>query len=164
MAPPAPRGRSRSRARRRAVLLQALFEPLVDIVDPHQVCTGACTVLEVDIMTATVADLAFSARFALPLLRADFVHALVAYFDVTFSCCHKPVVMQTAPHCKPTHWKQTVFYLTQPLVASLGDAITGEIAARPNAANRRDLEIVISVDFESEKQEPVHLRSEYRLR
>lgn len=143
---------------------KALFEPLVDIVEPNQVVTGACKVLEVDITTATVADLAFTAQFSLPLLRTDFVHALVAYFDVTFSCCHKPVVMPTAPHCKATHWKQTVFYLTEPLVASLGDELTGQIAVRPNAANRRDLEIVISVDFEGYKQEPVHLRSEYRLR
>lgn len=143
---------------------QALFEPLVDVVDPGQVVSGACTVLEIDILTATVADLAFSAKFCLPLTRTDFVHALVAYFDVTFSCCHKPIVMHTAPHCKPTHWKQTVFYLTQTLVGSLGDELTGTIAARPNAANRRDLEIEISLDFEGDKQPPVHLRSEYRLR
>jgi protein arginine N-methyltransferase 1 len=93
------------------------------------------------------------------------VHALVAYFDVTFSCCHKPVFLPTAPHCKPTHWKQTVFYLTETLVGSCGDEIRGQIVVRPNETNRRDLEIDITVDFEGDKQpQPVHIRSEYRLR
>jgi protein arginine N-methyltransferase 1 len=142
-----------------------MFEPLVDVVDPHQVVSHPCTILEIDIMTATVSDLAFAADFALPLHRTDFVHALVAYFDVTFSCCHKPVVMPTAPHCKPTHWKQTVFYLQEPLVASAGDEIHGRVVVRPNEANHRDLEIVIDVTLDGAKTDgPVTQRAEYRLR
>jgi protein arginine N-methyltransferase 1 len=123
----------------------ALYEPLVDVVDPSQVCTAPHKILEIDILTATVADLAFASTFTLPLSRTDFVHALVGYFDVTFSCCHKPVILPTAPAFKPTHWKQTVFYLPETLVASLGDEISGEISVRPNETNPRDLEIVLTV-------------------
>ena len=32
------------------------------------------------------------------------MHALVAYFDTTFSACHKPVVLDTSPMEMHTHW------------------------------------------------------------
>lgn len=56
-------------------------------------------------------DLAFECPFTLTARRNDYVHALVAYFDIEFSHCHKPVRFSTGPHAKYTHWKQTVFYL-----------------------------------------------------
>ena len=50
--------------------------------------------------------------------RNDYVHALVAYFDVTFGSCHKPLVLPTGPADAPTHWKQTVFYLEDEIIVS----------------------------------------------
>lgn len=44
---------------------QAMLEPLVDVVDPNQVCTNVVGVREVDIMTTTVADLTFECSFVL---------------------------------------------------------------------------------------------------
>mmetsp|Transcript_20042 Transcript_20042/g.49420 ORF Transcript_20042/g.49420 Transcript_20042/m.49420 type:complete len:145 (+) Transcript_20042:17-451(+) len=143
----------------------AMFEPLVDVVDPNQVCTSTCKILEMDIQTATLDDLVFQARYALTVNRPDFIHALVAYFDVTFSHCHKPVVLPTGPQVISTHWKQTVFYLDDPLVASFGEELSGAIAVRPNESNPRDLEIKLTVDFAGEKQpSEVHLEQEYRMR
>lgn len=142
-----------------------MFEPLVDVVDPSQVCTTADKILDVDLKTATVADLAFSADFTVHAARNDFVHALVSYFDVTFSCCHKPVVLSTAPQATPTHWKQMVFYLSQALVANRGEEISGNFTVTPNAANERDLEVKLQLTFSGRMHdEPIVIAQDYRLR
>lgn len=48
-----------------------------------------------DISTMTSGDASFSAPFKLVATRNDFIHALVAYFDVAFSKCHKPTGFST---------------------------------------------------------------------
>ena len=37
--------------------------------------------------------------------------ALVSFFNIEFTHCHKRVGFSTAPEAPYTHWKQTVFYL-----------------------------------------------------
>ena len=39
------------------------------------------------------------------------LQALVTFFQIEFSKCHKRVGFSTAPEAPYTHWKQTVFYL-----------------------------------------------------
>lgn len=39
------------------------------------------------------------APFSLTVSRNDYVHALVAFFDVSFDDCHKPVGFSTSPRC-----------------------------------------------------------------
>ena len=40
-----------------------------------------------------------------------FLQALVTFFNIEFTKCHKRVGFSTAPEAPYTHWKQTVFYL-----------------------------------------------------
>jgi len=42
---------------------------------------------------------AAQAPFKLVATRNDYVHALVAYFDVFFTACHKPISFSTSPTC-----------------------------------------------------------------
>ena len=44
---------------------------------------------EVDLLTVKKEDLAFTAPFQLFCRRNDYVHALVAFFTVEFTPCHK---------------------------------------------------------------------------
>jgi len=125
----------------------ALKEPLVDTVDQNMVITNACPVLKVDILTVKKADLDFSSTFKLTAARNDYVHAFVAYFDIEFSKCHKPIYFSTGPKSRYTHWKQTVFYLTDVLSIRQGETITGNVACKPNVKNPRDLDITIDYDF-----------------
>lgn len=141
----------------------ALLEPLVDCVEPDQVVSQHQCVKSVDLASCTKADLTFAAPFRLPAVRNDFVHALVAYFDVTFSSCHKPVVLPTGPQHKPTHWKQTVFYLEDDLTVCSGEAITGTLHVAPNAKNPRDLDISIDYAFEGARSAARRLQH-YRMR
>jgi protein arginine N-methyltransferase 1 len=101
----------------------ALSEPLVDNVDPKQVCSQPALLATFDIKTMKKEDATFAAPFSLTVTRNDYVHALVAYFDVEFGDCHKPVGFSTAPRARSTHWKQTVFYLEDTLIVHQGEAL-----------------------------------------
>ena len=86
----------------------ALKEPLVDTVDPKAVVTTACPFREIDLYTVKIEDLQFEVPFKIQALRDDYIHAFLAYFDITFAACHKPVRFSTGPHAKYTHWKQVI--------------------------------------------------------
>lgn len=49
-------------------------------------------------------DASFSAPFKLVATRNDFIHALVAYFDVTFSMCHKTTGFSTGESAHSSSW------------------------------------------------------------
>ena len=108
-------------------------------------------------------DLTFAAPFALKIARADYCHALVAYFDMSFTHCHKTVHFSTGPHAKYTHWKQTVFYLDDVLCAEVGEEIVGELRCRPNAKNHRDLDIELHYAFAGKNMSATHTQP-FRLR
>ncbi|KAI0249591.1 S-adenosyl-L-methionine-dependent methyltransferase [Lactifluus subvellereus] len=122
----------------------ALREPLVDTVELKAVATDPCVLKRIDLRTAKKEDLTFTAPFELRATRNDYVHAFLAWFDITFDCTHKKVSFSTGPHAKYTHWKQTVFYTPETLTISEGEKIVGEVACAPNARNNRDLDITIS--------------------
>ncbi|KAI0135562.1 protein arginine N-methyltransferase 1 [Daldinia grandis] len=128
----------------------ALAEPLVDTVEIKAAVTDPAAVLTLDLYTCTTADLAFSIPFKLTSRRDDFIHALVAWFDIDFTACHKPVRFSTGPHTKYTHWKQTVFYLNQVLTVQQGEEISFNLDVRPNDKNRRDLDIKIDYHLETQ--------------
>uniref|UniRef100_A0A5K3EWX8 type I protein arginine methyltransferase n=1 Tax=Mesocestoides corti TaxID=53468 RepID=A0A5K3EWX8_MESCO len=134
----------------------ALTEPLVDVVDPNQVVTNCCLVKDVDMYTIRVEDLTFSAPFQLTCKRNDYVHALVTFFNIDFTCCHKYVGFSTGPdERRYTHWKQTVFYLDsgegdECLTVKKGEEIRGIFSIMPNSRNNRDLDISIKLNFNGE--------------
>ncbi|CAC5395063.1 protein arginine N-methyltransferase 1-like isoform X2 [Mytilus californianus] len=129
----------------------AIAEPLVDVVDPNMVVTNACLVKEVDIYTVQLDDLSFTAPFHLQCRRSDYIHALVTYFNIEFTKCHKRTGFSTAPEAPYTHWKQTVFYFDQlDLTVKKGEELYGTLSVKPNKNNVRDLDFEIDVDFKGE--------------
>ena len=127
----------------------ALAEPLVDTVEVKAAVTDPVPVLTLDLYKCTTADLAFTVPFKLAARRDDFVHALVAWFDIDFTACHKPIRFSTGPHTKYTHWKQTVFYLNEVLTVQQGEEISCNLVVRPNDQNRRDLDIKLEYQLET---------------
>ncbi|KAI4133312.1 MAG: hypothetical protein LQ347_002223 [Umbilicaria vellea] len=128
----------------------ALTEPLVDTVEMKAVVTDPTAVLTIDLYTVTTADLAFQTPFTLDVRRNDFVHALIAWFDIDFTACHKPIRFSTGPHTKYTHWKQTVFYLREVLTVEEGEQIRGVLTSKPNEKKKRDLDIKITYKLETD--------------
>ena len=125
----------------------ALLEPLVDTVEKECVATNAVKVLDVDIATVTKEELDFTGNFKIYAHRDDFIHAFVAYFDCSFSKCHKPIKFSTSPYAEYTHWKQTIFYLHNPIAIKIGESIDGTISCKRNSTNPRDLDIAIKYNF-----------------
>lgn len=141
----------------------AISEPLVDVVDPKQVVTNACLVKEVDLYQVKKSDLEFSAPFNLQVRRNDYIQALVTFFNVEFTKCHKRIGFSTAPEAPYTHWKQTVFYFEDYMTVKKGEEIYGTFTMKPNPRNARDLDFVIEIDFKGELGE-VHETNHYRMR
>ena len=141
----------------------AMTEPLVDTVDPKSLISNYKPILSLDLLTCSVSDLSFDAPFKLKFLRNDFCHALVGFFECAFTQVHKPIIFSTSPSLKWTHWKQTVFYLTETLTVCTEEEVEGRIVCKPNARNPRDLDIHITTNFQgrymtSEKEFMYRLR------
>lgn len=98
----------------------ALREPLVDTVDFKALVTDPYKILDLNLNTCTVNDLKFTSNFRLRATREDFIHAIIAWFDIGFEACHKPVRFSTGPQAKYTHWKQTVFYTQDTIIIEVG--------------------------------------------
>lgn len=124
----------------------AIAEPLVDVVPPTQMISTVQTFMEIDLYTIKVEDLDFSANFEIEFKHKEFCHALTAWFDVEFSKCHVSVGFTTAPFADYTHWKQTVFYITEPLRVVPGQKVTGKITVKKSTGNHRDLQIELQLD------------------
>jgi protein arginine N-methyltransferase 1 len=131
----------------------ALSEPLVDTVDIKAVVTDPSLVISFDLYKVKPSDLIFSAEFSAKVQRNDFIHALIAWFDIEFSACHKPIKFSTGPHSKYTHWKQTVFYLREVLTVEEGELVEGVLSNKPNDVNKRDLDIHIKYRFNANERD-----------
>eukprot|EP00794_Sanderia_malayensis_P011109 gene11109-12279_t len=146
-----------------AIRKTAICEPLVDVVDHKQVVSSHCLIKEVNLETDKVEDLMFSSPFEIRCKKNDYAHALVTFFNVEFSKCHTRIGFSTAPECRYTHWKQTVFYLDDYLTVKPGEIITGNLEMKKNTRNKRDLDFTISVDFTGELS-TYHKTANYRMR
>lgn len=51
---------------------------------------------EVDIYTVKIEDLSFTSPFCLQVKRNDYIHALVTYFNIEFTRCHKRTGFSTS--------------------------------------------------------------------
>ncbi|XP_048365857.1 protein arginine N-methyltransferase 8 [Sphaerodactylus townsendi] len=119
--------------------------------------------LEVDIYTVKPEDLAFVSAFCLQVQRNDYVHALVTYFNIEFTKCHKKTGFSTAPDAPYTHWKQTVFYLEDYLTVRRGEEIFGTLSMKQNEKNVRDLDFTVDLDFKGQLCD-VSISNDYRMR
>lgn len=122
---------------------QAMMEPIVDTVDQNQIVTNCQLLKTMDISKMTSGDASFTAPFKLIAERDDYIHALVAYFDVSFTKCHKLLGFSTGPKSRGTHWKQTVLYLEDVITLCQGEAVVGSMTVAPNKKNPRDVDIML---------------------
>jgi len=121
------------------------------------------TSFQVDLYTVTKNDLDFCAPFRLEARRNDYVQALVTFFTIEFTKCHKRTGFSTAPEAPYTHWKQTVFYFNDSITVKKKEEISGLLSMRPNARNQRDLDFIIDIQFHGELSH-VNERNCYRMR
>lgn len=128
-----------------------------------QIVSNSYLIKEVDLYTVTKANLNFSTPFQLVVKRNDFVQALVTYFNVEFTKCHKRLAFSTSPEAPYTHWKQTVFYFDEYMTVKKGEEVFGTFKMKPNDRNNRDLDFQIDVNFKGELSQ-VEETNHYRMR
>lgn len=122
---------------------QSIMEPLVDVVEEKQIVTNCQMLKTMDISKMTPGDASFTVPFKLVAARNDYIHALVAYFDVSFTMCHKTLGFSTGPRSRSTHWKQTVLYLEDMLTICEGEELSGSMTVAQNKKNPRDVDILL---------------------
>eukprot|EP00298_Acanthocystis_sp_HF-20_P015419 c21133_g1_i3.p1 GENE.c21133_g1_i3~~c21133_g1_i3.p1 ORF type:complete len:177 (+),score=67.74 c21133_g1_i3:161-691(+) len=148
-----------------AIKKLVIQEPLVDVVEPQYFVSRPVKFKSFDLYTCTKADVSFQSDFELTFDRNDYCHALVVWFDCTFTACHKPITFSTGPQSKYTHWKQTVFYTSKDLVVNQGDKLKGTISCQPNATNPRDQDIWIRYKFQNAHHtELIDIKQEFKMR
>lgn len=130
---------------------QSMMEPLVDTVDQNQIVTNCQLLKTMNISKMTAGDASFTAPFKLVAERDDYIHALVAYFDVTFSVCHKMTGFSTGPKSRNTHWKQTVLYLEDVLTICQGESLVGSMTVAQNKKNPRDVDITLKYSLNGQR-------------
>ncbi|KAF5197039.1 arginine N-methyltransferase 1.1 [Thalictrum thalictroides] len=142
---------------------QSMMEPLVDTVDQNQIVTNSQLLKTMDISKMTSGDASFTAPFKLVAERSDYIHALVAYFDVSFTKCHKLMGFSTGPKSRATHWKQTVLYLEDVLTVCAGEAVVGSMTVAPNKNNPRDVDITLKYSLSGQRCQ-VSRTQHYKMR
>ena len=68
----------------------------------------------------TVADVEFETEFTLVTSVDGQLTAIVGFFDVEFQSVPHKKSFTTSPHSIPTHWKQAVFLLQEPISVVTG--------------------------------------------
>lgn len=99
---------------------EVLREASIECVPENVILSDAAMVLQLDLKTCTTKETEFFRAFHLRMLRDDKLTAFVGSFDVTFDLEHR-VILSTSPYHPPTHWKQTVFYLPEPITVQAGN-------------------------------------------
>uniref|UniRef100_V5HDN6 type I protein arginine methyltransferase n=1 Tax=Ixodes ricinus TaxID=34613 RepID=V5HDN6_IXORI len=121
-------------------------EAHIMLVGPESVCSvQPALVKSLDLNTCSVEDTNFTSDFEFEVAPgADEITAFAGYFDSAFEL-PVPVVLSTSPQAEPTHWKQTVFLLEQPIAVKPGEKITGKLDCRRDARRRRELLVAITL-------------------
>ena len=141
----------------------SFIEPLIDTVDVSQIVTEMAPLFSFHINTVTVPDLSFTSTFSLTASRDDTIHAFSVHFDTPFTAGHEHITLNTSPDVPPTHWRQTVLYLYNPIKVRQGEVIKCHMKCFPNPGNPRDLDIGLRIDFDGVLQVS-HYDQDFRLR
>jgi hypothetical protein len=105
-----------------------LSEPLITDVKPAQLLAPPAQVACIDCATVTLAELRDGAfGGALPFLasRSGVCHGYAIFFEVIFPAAEgaaEGVTLSTAPSAPSTHWRQTVVWLPEMLMATEGSS------------------------------------------
>ena len=122
-----------------------LEEASVEVVPSSSPASDPATVLSLDLNTCSVEDTQFNSSFSLQISRDCDMTGILGYFD-TFFDLPTPVMFSTGPHAVPTHWKQTVFYLPNPIPVKKGQILDCKIVCMRMETDARALKVALTVD------------------
>ena len=130
----------------------AISEPLIDVCNKNNVISTIKKIFDIDLYTVKKEDLDFSSGYEIEFIRNDTFNCLVCWFDVVFSKVPNKVTLKTGPYDKPTHWKQTIFYIEDDIEVKKGEKLKGCIAAVKDIHNFRFIDVKISFNKKKKKK------------
>jgi type I protein arginine methyltransferase len=127
---------------------QVMQEAMVDVFAKESLVTNEFTIAEWDLLTVTVPELDFTSKFELTVSKKDRLDGILCWFDNGFP---GSVILSTSPSSRPTHWKQTAFYLEEEQYVQEGEKVTGNFSMKKSKPNPRDIDVKVAVDGGHEK-------------
>lgn len=98
---------------------EVVHEASITVVPADKIITDPVILTDIDINTCDINAVNFSSNFDLIIQQDGQLTSLVGYFDTFFELTNL-VSFSTGPYFTPTHWKQTVFYLREPISVTKG--------------------------------------------
>ncbi|KOC60886.1 Protein arginine N-methyltransferase 3 [Habropoda laboriosa] len=123
---------------------EAVREPNLEICKVDELITSTVEIQSFDLYKVTKDCVNFSSPFEFKVKKTGSLTAIVGYFDVFFDL-DNPVHFSTGPHSSPTHWKQTVFSLSEPISITEGEILRGKLICRRHVTNIRALMVIIHI-------------------
>jgi len=122
-----------------------LEEASVEVVPHEFVVSNSAKVLDLNINTCAVGDTEFTSSFDLHITKDCELTGILGYFD-TFFDLPTPVMFSTGPHVKPTHWKQTVFFLPEKVAVTKNQILACKIICKRMKTDARALKVSLTLD------------------
>jgi len=98
---------------------ETLNKAQVEIVPVDRIVTDEYKLCTFNMYTCDTNSTNFKVEFKLNVTKTCSMTSIVGYFDSRFDN-NNTVILSTAPNCPPTHWKQTVFLLKDPIDVNEG--------------------------------------------
>ncbi|XP_062862435.1 protein arginine N-methyltransferase 2 [Trichomycterus rosablanca] len=116
-------------------------------LEPDDCLSTPCEVISLDMHTVRVSDLEkLRGDFSFSVERSGTLHGFTAWFSTFFNSLEEggaTLELNTGPYSEPTHWKQTLFMLDEPIGVEEGDRVDGAIILKRNPIWRRHMSIII---------------------
>ena len=123
---------------------EVVREPSIEICDADELITSSVEIQAFDLYKVVKDCVNFSSPFELKVKKTGSLTAIVGYFDIFFDL-DNPVHFSTGPNSTPTHWKQTVFSLSEPISITEGEILSGKLICRRHVRDIRGLIITIHI-------------------
>jgi len=131
-------------------------EPMVEQVPPHMQIGPESCIMEIDIKTCKPSDACVNAHFTTQSQQLAYVHGFFVWFDVLFAGPVRHVTLSTSPSVGYTHWRQTIFYIDEPISVEQDTPIQGTIVAQPDTDNRRFVNIDLTYRIGASPEQKKH--------
>ncbi|KAI1904611.1 hypothetical protein AGOR_G00007400 [Albula goreensis] len=121
-------------------------EAMVEVLKPETLISEPTVIKTIDCNTVCISELDFVMDFNLKITHSTQCTAIMGYFDIFFERnCENKVSFSTGPQCTKTHWKQTVFFLEDPVPVQSGENLQGKITVCKNRKDPRALLVSLTI-------------------
>lgn len=122
---------------------EVLKEAIVEVCHNDCVLSTPVILAEFNVMTVDYKYPDFVHDFELKITKNGKITAFVGYFDTFFDLPHA-IHFTTGPHAVPTHWKQVIFYVREPVAVHAGETVCGQFLCRRGLEDVRALCVQIN--------------------